>query len=199
MKNLMLLLIIPLMISCKSYDYVVESDYSYRGKFNKYKTFGFGENQSFAGVLNDQEIIEKSLGSTLKAWGYRQNERKPDLFVIYSLYFDDLKLRGYNQPSFKTWAQQNFKKDQIAIASDTLDRSDNGSQLTSLGEEYNEKNLDLTEGTLLVSFFDRKRNQTVWQGYASGVYGDNKQRNDRIVRSAIVQIMDEYKILAFQK
>lgn len=190
-----------LLASCSTYDYVVESDYSYRGRFNRYSSFSFANNTSFNGLLSDQQVIEKSLSSTLKAWGYDYKEKKPDIFVIYSVYFEDFSIRGYNQPDFKFWLSQNFRRNPVAVAQDTtsLDNDRDYERNGSVREDYNQKNVKLSEGTVLLSFIDRRKNQTVWQGYASGVFTQDKEKNDRVIRSAVIQILDEYKILAFQK
>ena len=184
--------------SCSRYDYVVESDYSYTGKFNRYKTFGFGTNQTFSGDTEDKDVLEKSLKKVLQAWGYRYSEKKPDLVVVYTIFFDDVNLKGFSQPQFQTWLTQNFISGKVLIRKDSLNEYNDYRSSVSLREEYNEVEYDLKQGTILVSFYDRKRKGTVWQGYASGVFSTDENANDRIMRSAVIQILDEYKLVAFK-
>lgn len=186
--------------SCNSYEYVVESDYSYTGKFDKYRTFGFGTNQTFSGLEKDKEILEKSVKNILNAWGYRYNERKPDLLIVYSIFFDDVNIKGFSQPQFEDWLRQNFINAKALLSKDSIDdytKSRNQNSLQAI-EGYRKVDYELKEGTIFLSFFDRKRDHTVWQGYASGVFGNNSQKNERVMRSAVIQILDEYKLLAIK-
>ncbi|MEO9482882.1 MAG: DUF4136 domain-containing protein [Ekhidna sp.] len=200
MKKLPLFILTVVLFSCKSYDYVVDSDYSYSGKFNRYRTFSFVDNQSFAGEIADGEIIERSLTSTLQAWGYKYKEKRPDFYIIYSVYFEDMNLTGFAQPEFRLWLSQNFRRQPVLIKEDSLGQEDERKLIKGQVEEnYDEKNLRLAEGTVLVSFIDRRKNESIWQGYASGVFGEDEEQNDRVIRSAVIQILDEYKILAFEK
>lgn len=197
MKPFVIILACLLISSCSRYDYVVESDYSYSGKFNRYKTFGFGNNQSFSGNDEDKAVLEKSLKKVLEAWGYRYSEKKPDLVVVYTIFFDDVNIKGFNQPQFQAWLTQNFISGKVLIRKDSVN-DDLYKTSISLKEEYKEKEYDLKEGTILVSFYDRKRKGTVWQGYASGIYSSDDMANERIMRSAVIQILDEYKLIAFK-
>ncbi len=200
MRRTIILALLPFFLACNSYEYVVDSDYSYTGRFNRYKSFCFGNNPGFAGLTSDQKVIEKSLGATLQAWGYRYKEKKPDIFVMYSIYFEDFKFKGYTQPDFKLWLSENFRKNPVLLEEDSLDLTDERELVDGrLRRTYDEQSVRMTEGTVLVSFVDRRKNQTVWQGYASGVFSENTEKNDRMIRSAIIQILDEYKILAFEK
>ncbi|MEP1034064.1 DUF4136 domain-containing protein [Ekhidna sp.] len=198
MKAHVCIIVFLLLSSCSRYDYVVESDYSYDGKFNRYNSFGFGTNQSFSGGTEDKVVLEKSLKKVLQAWGYRYNEKKPDLVVVYTIFFDDVNLRGFSQPQFQTWLTQNFISGKVLIRKDSLGENSNYRSTTSIKEEYKEKEYDLKKGTILVSFYDRKRKGTVWQGYASGIFSSDEYANERIMRSAVIQILDEYKLIAFK-
>lgn len=198
-KHILFTIVILSISSCASYDYVVDSDYSYKGKFHRYRTFDFASNQSFAGVLEDKEIVENSLTGILRAWGYKQRDRKPDLVIVYSIFFDELNFRGYSQPEFRAWLKYNFSKEKLSMSDDSLSSAydERETYAAHLKEDYDKIRYNLREGTILISFLDRKRNQTVWQGYASGVFGADAQRNERVMKSAVIQILDEYKILAF--
>ena len=63
-------------------------------------------------------------------------------------------------------------------------------------KEYNSVTYNLKEGTLMITLFDRKKRRTIWQGYASGMLGGDQAKNDRVLKSVITQILDEYKLLS---
>ena len=193
-------LIILLLSACSSYDYVVDSDYNYRGNFDRYKTFAFAQNEGFGGTVADKDLIEKYLQRTLNSWGYDLQDRKPNLVIFYTLYFDDLKFRGYAQPEFISWIRENYGNKDLIYKKDTLDNSEDSYSrfYSNKDESYDRERLELREGTILISMFDRRKQATVWQGYASGVFGEDKERNERVIKSAIIRILDEYRVLAFQ-
>lgn len=201
--NLTRLLILLLFVvsACTSSEYIVDSDYSYDGSFNKYKSFGFADNTGFLGSDEEKEVIEKYLKRTLQAWGYDYNLKRPNLLVFYTIYYDDLEFPGYNQPHFQSWLKSNYSDKEIVFKKDTLPdgrlREAYADSQRGWDEEYNRISYDLKEGTLLISLFDRRKHKTVWNGYASGVFGNDETKNARIMRSAIIRILDEYKLLAF--
>lgn len=197
-----LFVLVVLLASCSSYDYVVDSDYSYDGNFGRYKSFTFGSNQSFTGSDVEKELIEKHLTGTLSSWGYNRTERKPGLMILYSVYYDELSFTGFDQPQFQSWMRSNYSEKQVVFKKDTLADGSLEEVLSpmehySSEDSYQKVKLKLREGTILISLIDRRRHKVVWQGYASGVFGPDSQRNERVMRSAIVRIMDEFKLLAF--
>jgi len=62
--------------------------------------------------------------------------------------------------------------------------------------EYKKRNYNLRKGTLLIQLFDRKQNRSIWQGYATGVYGNIYFNNERQLKIAVRSILDRYKFLA---
>lgn len=206
LKNLTVrILFIAVIISlsaCTSYDYVVHSDYSYDGDFDRYKSFTFVSNKSFAGSLEEKETIERYLSGTLRAWGYDFTERRPGLMIFYSVYYEDLNFKGFNQPEFQSWIRSNYSEKQVIFKKDTLPDGTIEDAFVQEGrndssETYDKIDYKLREGTLLISMFDRKKHKVIWQGYASGIFGPDNLKNERIMRSAIGKILDEYKLLAF--
>ncbi|MEP1095993.1 MAG: DUF4136 domain-containing protein [Cyclobacteriaceae bacterium] len=188
-------------LSCSSYDYVVESDYSYGGDFHKYKSFVFAKNDGFRGTESEKEIIEKYVKGTLTAWGYDYKPKRPGLLVLCTVFYNDFQLKGFDQPNFQGWLKSNFSDEEVVFKKDTLPdgriEEVYAPEAGQKPESYKEIRYALREGTVLVSFFDRRKHTAVWQGYASGVFGDDKTKNERILRSAVIRIMDEYKLLAF--
>jgi hypothetical protein len=100
-------------------------------------------------------------------------DRNPNLIVSYKVFYDNFKFQGYNQPDIEEWA----------------DREDEE-------EEYDPVKYSLTEGTLLVLLWDNKREKAIWQGYASGLFGNPYANNDRYIKRAIRSIFDQYRFFA---
>jgi len=160
---------------CYSYrEYPVEYDYSYHGKFKKYKSFAFLENASaILDTTVSQQVIEDVIKSRLQTQGYNYKLEKPHLLVSYKIYYDSLNFRGYDQPDIETWSK---------YSNETV--------------EYNPRKYDLRKGTLLIQLYDRKQERSVWQGYATGVYGNIYFNNERQLKIAVRSILDRYKFLA---
>ncbi len=170
-----LLLLSWLLTACFSYrEYPVEYDYSYHGKFKKYRTYAFlHDSYALPDSTIDRATIEKVIMDRLRVQGYRYKEDKPNLLVSYKIYFDSLNFRGYDQPDIEDWLR--------------YERTD---------EEYKKRNYNLKKGTLLIQLFDRKQNRSIWQGYATGVYGNIYFNNERQLKIAVRSILDRYKFLA---
>lgn len=201
MKTPVIILIVLLLGSCTTYDFVIESDYSYDGSFNRYKSFDFAENESYGGSGNDKLVIEKYVKRTLQAWGYSYKEKRPSLIVFYTLYYDNFVFSGYNQPQFQGWLRSNYHDKAVVFKKDTLETGELKDtyveSVRNVDENYNRITYQLREGTILISLFDPRKKLTVWQGYASGVFGQNQDKNERVLKSAIVRILDEFKLTAF--
>jgi len=170
-----LLSIVLLVSGCFSYrEYPVEYDYSYHGKFKKYHTYAFLENAAESSdSLATNEIIEKVIKDRLAVQGYRYKNEKPNLLVSYKIYFDSLNFRGYDQMDIEDW---------VKYSKTTID--------------YDKHKYTLKKGTLLIQLYDRKQNRSIWQGYATGVYGNIYFNNERQLKIAVRSILDRYKFLA---
>lgn len=83
-------------------DFVTESDYSYHGKFSKYKSFNFMNNTD-NDKLTYKDVLEKAITVRMGSQGYSMKENKPDLLIMYKVFFNDLSIRGYNQPNMEKW------------------------------------------------------------------------------------------------
>jgi len=194
------LIVLTLIItSCVSHrDYIIDSDYSYDGNFKRYKTFDFIKNAN-EDTLHNRELIKSTMMNRLGAQGYKISETKPDLLIMYKIFYDDFYLRGYNQPKFETWVGTNSflntKQAQSARPSvANLDQYEDDDETRS--GEYMEQRYCMHEGTLLVVFYDRKRKKTVWQGYASGVFSRTDSKSDRHIKAATSKIFNEFRLLA---
>lgn len=175
MRNLyMPVLVLVLFASCLGYkELPVEYDYSYRGNFKKYKTFEMMRPVGINDTTMVNEIVEKSIVSRMKFLGYRQTDSRPHLIIGFKMFNDSLRFNGYNQPDIEEWVK-NQKED--------LD--------------YDPHKLNLKTGTLLIQFFDRRQNRSIWQGYATTLYGSINFNNERHLRNAVISILDKYRFMA---
>jgi len=174
MRLLYLFLVLVFVISgCYSYrEYPVEYDYSYHGKFKNYKTYSFISHSVEDGSLTS-EVIKNAIENRLGLQGYKLKESKPNLLVSYKVYYDSLNFRGYEQPEIEKWVKyQNVE------------------------EDYDPRRYNLRKGTLLIQFYDRKQDRSIWQGYATGVYGNIYFDNERQLKIAVRSILDRYQFLA---
>ncbi len=176
MKNYGFFLILLLMLSsCFNYrEYMVESDYSYQGRFKKYKTFNFlNYTNPDVDTSMQNSVIEESIKSRLELQGYRLDEKDPNLIVSYKIFYDNFRFQGYNQPDIEEWAKTEREE-----------------------ESYDPVKYELRQGTLLVLLWDNKREKAIWQGYASGLFGNPYANNDRYIKRAIRSIFDRYRFFA---
>lgn len=174
MRILYLFMVLGVLITgCYSYrEYPVEYDYSYHGKFKNYKTYSFISHSIEDGSLTSN-VIREAIENRLGLQGYKYKENKPNLLVSYKVYYDSLNFRGYEQPEIEKWVKyQNME------------------------EDYDPRRYNLRKGTLLIQFYDRKQERSIWQGYATGVYGNIYFDNERQIKIAVRSILDRYQFLA---
>lgn len=167
-------LVLVLFTSCLGYkELPVEYDYSYRGNFKKYKTFEMMRPVGSNDTTMVNEIVEKSIVSRMKFLGYRQTDSRPHLIIGFKMFNDSLRFNGYDQPDIEEWVKNQ---------NNDLD--------------YDPRKLNLKTGTLLIQFFDRRQNRSIWQGYATTLYGSINFNNDRHLRNAVISILDKYRFMA---
>lgn len=175
MKKLYLpVLVLILLTSCLGYkELPVEYDYSYRGNFKKYRSFDIMRPIGIEDSTMINAIVEKSIVSRMKFLGYKQTETRPHLIIGFKMYNDSLRFNGYDQPDIEEWVKSQ-----------------------SEDVEYDAHKLDLKTGTLLIQFFDRRQNRSIWQGYATTMYGSINFNNERHLRNAVISILDKYRFMA---
>jgi hypothetical protein len=162
------------MCSCIGYkELPVEYDYSYRGNFKKYRTYDMMKPIGIKDSSMINESIEKSIASRMKFLGYRKTATRPHLIISYRMYHDSLKFNGYVQPDIEAWVKT--RKENL---------------------NYDRKKYNLKSGTLLIQFYDRRQNRSIWQGYATALYGDIDFGNQRHLRNAVISILDKYRFWA---
>lgn len=182
------------LVSCVSQkDYITDSDYSYTGKFKKYKTFHFtklSENDSL--ILKD--LLEKTIVEKMDAQGYDFKSYKPDILITYKIYIDDFKMKGYDQPQIEHWVYNDYG-DKVIHENGEPSHIETPPS-ANMNAEYNERNYSMQQGTLLITFFDTKRKKIVWQGYASGVFSSRYDSPERSVKLATSKIFNEFRLVA---
>lgn len=168
------LLLLALLASCLGYkELPVEYDYSYKGNFKKYRTFDIMKPAGLNDTTMVNDLIEKSIVARMKFLGYRQASNKPHLIIGFKMFADSLKFNGYNQPDIEEWVR---------------------SQKEDLN--YDPQKFNLKTGTLLIQFYDRRQNRSIWQGYATTMYGSIDFNNSRHLRNAVISILDKYRFWA---
>jgi len=168
------LLLLLLLTSCLGYkELPVEYDYSYKGNFKRYRTFDIMKpaGPKDSSMMND--VIEKSIIARMKFLGYRQSASKPHLIIGFKMFNDSLRFNGYNQPAIEDWVK---------------------SQNENIN--YDPQKFNLSTGTLLIQFYDRRQNRSIWQGYATTLYGSIDFNNSRHLRNAVISILDKYRFWA---
>ncbi len=175
MKKIYLpLFCLVLLSSCLGFkELPVEYDYSFKGNFKRYRTFDLMKSIGVVDTSLTSAIIEKSIISRMKFLGYKRSERKPHLIIGYKMFQDSLRFNGYNQPDIEVWIKSH-------------DQNLN----------YDPQKYSIKTGTLLIQFYDRRQNRSIWQGYATTSYGSIDFNNQRQMKNAVFSILDKYRFWA---
>jgi hypothetical protein len=192
MKNVSCYLILLLVIvsSCLSQrDFIAEYDYSYRGNFKRYQTFGFVE-ETGRDDSSFQPVIEKTIVSRLGSQGFRLKDNNPDMLITYKLFFDQVKYRGYVQPDFDMWLQ----KKGVPVSAEVEEEEEEVEEQREKGEDYNKVKYQENEGMLVVFVID-KRGNTIWQGYTSASFDYSSPNLNVDLARATYRIMDQFRLL----
>lgn len=167
-------LVLIILSSCLGYkELPVEYDYSYKGNFKRYRTFDIMRPAGVIDTTMMNEVIEKSIVARMKFLGYRQTTSKPHLIIGFKMFNDSLNFNGYNQPDIEEWVRS--QKEDI---------------------NYDAQKFKLSTGTLLIQFYDRRQNRSIWQGYATTNYGMIDFGNSRHLKNAVISILDKYRFWA---
>lgn len=175
MRNFYIYFIAALLLSsCLGYkELPVEYDYSYKGNFKRYKTFDLMQSANAKDSSMVNALIEKSIVARMKFLGYKQVSNKPHLIIGFKMFQDSLKFIGYAQPDIEDWVRG--QKEEL---------------------DYNRQKFTLNTGTLLIQFYDRRQNRSIWQGYATTQFGSIDFNNDRQLKNAVISILDKYRFWA---
>lgn len=165
-------------------DFIVEYDYSYRGKFKRYDTFNFlnlGDTVNFNGLSDG--MIKREIERRMISQGYKKSD-KPSIYIAYKVFSNDMSFKGYDQLELESW-------DELYA-----ERAENERNLEYIREaKYDTKEYQLKKGTLLIDFIDRKSHGVIWQGYASGLF-DDQTYFSKDVKYAVRSILNQYRLVA---
>ena len=158
----------------------VESDYSYRGNFLHYHTYGF---MTGTGLSADTSLLGQTLREAIQqrllVQGYRPS-RRPDILVNFRVYAGDMKFRGFAQEELGTWLKRNAPESEATPKAER--------------QGYAPVRMLLAQGTLLLTFIDVKTNHAVWNGYASGVVVPRGPQGEVVLRRSVRSILDRYRV-----
>jgi len=199
MRNTITIVLMVLVVAgCQlQKDMIIDSDYSYNGRFKKYKTFDFFRevNESDSSRFNAK--LEDALVNRLEAQGYKRKEKRPDLLIGYKIYYSDLKFKGYYQPELDIWVKNTGGE--VIDKIDTLESERELSREEKRNirsENYEGYFNEMKNGMLLINFFDRKKEETVWQGYASGIFYFDDRYGYNDFKKPASRILDEFRVVA---
>jgi hypothetical protein len=146
----------------------VENDYKYTEGFNNYSSYAFVDCERDTSFLC--EDVQAAIERQMEARGYDFNAQNPSLLVHFSIYYDNMKYRAYDQPSITNWVathDENFT--------------------------YKPIKYDLSKGTIMISLLEAQKGEVVWRGYATGIFNKNsKQAN--YFKNVVRSIFDQYPL-----
>lgn len=166
-------------------DFIAEYDYSYRGNFKRYQTFGFVE-ETGGDPSSNQPAVHNTIISRLGSQGFKYRDKNPDMLITYKIFFDEVKYRGYVQPDFDMWLQNRG----IEVVEDEQDSVENREK----GEDYNKVKYKENSGMLVIFVIDKKGN-TIWQGYTSASFDFYSPNVNVDLSRATYKIMDQFRIV----
>lgn len=145
-KLILLVIIIFSFVGCSTiyvvYDYDVAADFN---EFNTYKWDMSKSDGAFKNKLLDKRL-RHALNLELEARGYLQVNSEPDFILSYEQATRQEK-DVYVVHSNRGWSRHRFRTRHVFV-----DRH--------------------TEGTIVLSIFDGKTEELIWQGWASGIQVD---------------------------
>jgi len=160
----------------------IESDYSYSGRFHRYRTFDFVRGPGLgADTSQVGKVLRDAIHTRLRQQGYRPAASgRPDLLVNFQLFAGNIKMRGYEQQSLEKWIKDGYEEDDS-----TPER---------LRQFYQPVNVLMSDGTLMVTLIDARNQRAVWNGYASGVDVPRGISTELLLRRTVRSIFDNYRV-----
>lgn len=148
----------------------VDNDYRYSTHFKKYITYAFVDCERDTNILC--EDVQQAILYQMRARGYEFNAQKPNVLVNFSIYYDRLKYKGYDQPSMVNW---------VTTEDDAY--------------MYRPVKYDLEKGTLMISIIEAESSEVVWRGYATGIFNKASSKKNYF-KSIVRDIFDQYPLFA---
>ncbi|MEM7551686.1 MAG: DUF4136 domain-containing protein [Bacteroidota bacterium] len=176
MKKLFILIIPFILWGCfLDREVVREYDYSYKGKFKRYKTYDIAklDKNTHPNFSEYEGQLQEAIQKRMSFQRYKYNEKKPDLLVFYKVFPENFGFQGFDQPDIEHWMKRENED-----------------------EEYEPVDLSLKRGTLFISLYDVKNDNSIWQGYTSGVFGSPNINTEKSLARAVRIVFDQYRIFA---
>jgi hypothetical protein len=145
--------------------------------FSSYRTFYWAGqvdeqldlNSFFLNDLVLKADIRDAVHGELEALGYKLNATNPDLIINFRVFDRPTTLHGLDGYERNYWGTNEYFA---------------GADSTSF---------DVEAGTIIISIVDRREQNLVWQGFATGLLKEGEfNKNDGNIREAVKLIFDEY-------
>jgi len=184
MKNLFIALLAGILLSSCS-GLTVVSDLDKTVDFTQYKTFEYyGWTENSDQILNrfDKERIEEAFGNEFLSRNLKIVE-KGQGEIIVSLY---IVTQQKTQTTAHTSGMGGGYGGYYGYGPGY---GWGGGHSTTTYSDY-----DYTEGTLIVSVFDAKKEQLIWESVGKGTINDNPQKREASIGKTVAYIMKEYPV-----
>jgi hypothetical protein len=159
----------------------IESNYSYRGRFRHYRTYGFLNGTGLtADSTRISDALRDAVRQRMRLQGYKFARKNPDLMVSFKLFEGDMRFPGFQQEDITYWVKRNDAEDDETPE----DQRHN----------YLPKRMLLLDGTLMVTLIDTYSDNAIWNGYASGVVVPEGVRGEYVLVRSVRSIFDRYRI-----
>jgi hypothetical protein len=167
MRKLLPLLMLALMgFSCSRV--FIEHDYKYTENFAGYNTYAFVDCERDTSYIC--EDVQSAIERQMEARGYEFEPRKPNLLIHFSIYYDNLRYQGFDQPSIMNW-----------VATQDEDFT------------YRPIKYELSKGTIMISLLEADKGEVVWRGYATGIFNKNSKKSNYF-NNVVRNIFDQYPL-----
>ena len=166
----------------------VGADNSFKTSLNEFSTYGWSSainkipsSKIFVGpngvlVFNNNSLREKiknAVAFELSAKGYKKDETKPGILVMFRVTEQPGTLTTYN-------------------GYQTIDGFD------KVRTPQNVEHTKIDPGTLMITLVDAKSDKVAWQGYASGILKPDMINDNMKVREAVSDIFQKFHVKAKQ-
>lgn len=167
MKSVIAILVLATVgLSCSRV--FVEHDYKYTENFSDYSTYAFVDCERDTSFLC--EDVQSAIERQMEARGYEFNAQKPNLLIHFSIYYDNLRYQGFDQPSIVNW---------VATQDDDF--------------KYKPVKYELSKGTIMISLLQADKGEVVWRGYATGIF-NKKSKQANYFKNVVRSIFDQYPL-----
>lgn len=187
MKNLFIALMAGILLSSCS-TLTVVSDLDKSVDFAQFKTFEYyGWTENSDQILNrfDKERIEEAFGNEFRDRDLTIVEKGQGELVV-SLY---IVTQQKTQTTANTTSMGGGYGGYGGYYGYGPGYGWGGGHSTTTFHDY-----DYTEGTLIVSVYDAKKEQLIWESAGKGTINENPEKREATIPKAVAQIMNEYPV-----